>query len=138
MISQSVLPTHHASIFPAKGRRVVKMAAKIEAGASFSKWKKWNKTLEKFKSSHQVEFSVLCIKNVASAYRRLSPKVVQHPYDHKYAHAQYGCFPSGKPNFKNAPQSTEIRGIQPVNNTSTNTADRVTLSIKHQTPLLTG
>ena len=34
MISQSVLPTHHASIFPAKSTRVVKMAARIEAGAS--------------------------------------------------------------------------------------------------------
>ena len=41
MISQSVLPTHHASIFRAKGTRVVKMAVIIEAGASFSKWEKW-------------------------------------------------------------------------------------------------
>ena len=40
MINQSVLPTHHASIFPAKGTRVIKMAARIEAGASFSKWEK--------------------------------------------------------------------------------------------------
>ena len=46
MISQSVLPTNHASIFPAKGTRVVKMAARIAAGASFSKWEKWNKTLK--------------------------------------------------------------------------------------------
>ena len=51
MISQSVLPTHHASIFPAKGTHVVKMAARIEAGASFSNWEEWNKTLENFKSS---------------------------------------------------------------------------------------
>ena len=78
MISQSVLPTHHASIFPAKSTRVVKMAARIEAGASFSKWEKWKKTLENFKSSDQVEFIVgplLCSKNVAAANRRLSPKV---------------------------------------------------------------
>ena len=33
MISQSVLPTHHTSIFPAKSTHVVKMAARIEAGA---------------------------------------------------------------------------------------------------------
>ena len=52
MISQSVLPTHHASIFPAKSTRVVKMAARIEAGAFFSKCEKWNKTLENFISSH--------------------------------------------------------------------------------------
>ena len=32
MINQSVLPTHHASTFPAKGTCVVKMAARIEAG----------------------------------------------------------------------------------------------------------
>ena len=50
---QSVFPTHHASIFPAKCTRVVKLTARIEAGASFSKWEKWNKTLENFKSSHQ-------------------------------------------------------------------------------------
>ena len=73
--SQSVLPTHHASIFPAKSTRVVKMVARIEAGASFSKWEKWNKMFENFKSSHQVESSVLCSKNVASANRRLSPKL---------------------------------------------------------------
>ena len=45
MISQSVLPTHHASIFPAKCTSVVKMAARIEAAASVLKWEKWNKTL---------------------------------------------------------------------------------------------
>ena len=84
MINQSVLPTHHASIFPAKSTHVVKMAARIEAGAFFSKWEKWNKLLENFKSSHQVEFSILCNKNVAAASRRLSPKIVHHPYDHKY------------------------------------------------------
>ena len=49
MISQSVRPTRHASIFQAKCTCVVKMAARIEAGASFSKWEKWNKTLENFK-----------------------------------------------------------------------------------------
>ena len=37
MISQSVLLTHQASIFPAKGTPVVKMAARIEAVAFFSK-----------------------------------------------------------------------------------------------------
>ena len=83
MIRQSVLPTHHASIFPAKSTCVVKMAARIEASASFSKCEKWNKTFENFKSSHQVEFSVLCSKNLAVANRRLSPKVVHHPYEHK-------------------------------------------------------
>ena len=36
MISQSVLPTHDASIFPAKSTHVVEMAARIEAGAFFS------------------------------------------------------------------------------------------------------
>ena len=71
VISQSVLSTHHASIFPAKGTRVGKMGARIEAGISFSKWEKWNKTFENFKSSHQVEFCVVCSKNVAAANRRL-------------------------------------------------------------------
>ena len=50
MISQAVLPTHHASIFPAKSTRVVKMVARIAAGASFSNWEEWKKTLENFKS----------------------------------------------------------------------------------------
>ena len=67
MISQSALLTHHASISPAKGTRVVKMTARIEAGASFSKRDMWNNTLVNFKSNHQVEFSVLCSKNVVSA-----------------------------------------------------------------------
>ena len=144
MISQSVLSTHHASIFPAKGTRVVKMAARIEAGASFTKWEKWNKTLENFKSSHQVEFSVLCSKNVDSANGRLSSKVVHHQYDHKYAHAQYGQ--RGYPKFRTSPQSTEIRGIQnrllspytkyPMKLTPT--TDRVTLTIIHHHPQLTG
>ena len=40
MISQSVLLTHHDSIFPAKSTRVAEMAATIEAVASFSKWEK--------------------------------------------------------------------------------------------------
>ena len=82
LISKSVLPTQKAC--------VVKMAARIEAGASFSNREEWNKMLENFKSSHQVEFSVLCSKSIAAANRRLSPNVVQHPYDHKYARAQYG------------------------------------------------
>ena len=115
VISQSVLPTHHASIFPAKGTRVVKMAVRIEDGASFPKWKKWNKTLENFNSSHVVGFSVLCSNNVADANKRLSPKVVHHAYDHKYAHAQYGCIHSGKPKSCSSglcPQSTEIKAIQ--------------------------
>ena len=111
MISQSVLPTHHASIFAGKGTRVVKMAARAEAGASSSKWEKWDKTLENFKSSHQVEFSVLCSKNIASANSRPSPKVVHHSYtflyEHKYAHAQYGCIHSGKPKLGLRPK---IRG----------------------------
>ena len=46
MISQSVLPTHHASIFSAKSTRVDKMAARIEAAVCFSIWEEWNKTLE--------------------------------------------------------------------------------------------
>ena len=46
MISQSVHATHHASISPAKNTRFIKMAARIEATASFSKWEKWDKTLE--------------------------------------------------------------------------------------------
>ena len=148
MISQSVLPTHQDDIFPAKSTRV-KMAVRKEAGASFTKCEKWNKTLENFKSSHQVEFSELCSKNVAAANRRLSPTVVHHPYDHKYAHAQYGCIHSGKP----MSQSSGVRFNQPklwlfktvyyipytkYPITLTLTADRVTLSIRHQHPLLKG
>ena len=109
MISQSGVPTHQTSIFPTKGTHVVKMAARIEAGASFSKWEKWNKTLGNFKSSHQVECSVLCSKNVAAAYRRVSPQVVHHPFDHKYAHAHYGCIHLGKPRSR----SSELRPNQP-------------------------
>ena len=108
MLSQSVLPTHHASIFSAKGTRAVKMAARIEACASFSKWEKWNKTLENFKYSHQV-VNVLCSTNVDAANRRLSPKTVNHPYDHKYAHAQYGCIHSGKQRSR----SSGLRHNQP-------------------------
>ena len=143
MISQSVIPTHHASIFPAKGTCVVKMAARIEARAFFSKREKCNKTLENFKSSHQVEISVFCTKNVAAANSRLSPKVVHHPLDHKYAHAQYGCIYSGKPrNLSsglrlNQPKSGLFKTVyyRPYTKypmTLTPTADRVTLSIKHQ------
>ena len=98
MISQSVLLTHHASILPANGTRVVKIAARREAGASFSKWEKWNKTLENFKSSHRVEFCVLCNKKVAAANSRLSPKVAHH----KFAHAQYGCIHFGKPRSRSS------------------------------------
>ena len=105
MISQSVFPTHHASIVPAKSTCVFKMAAIVEAGASSSKWEKWNKTFESCKSSHQVEFSVLCSKNVAAAKRRLLLKVVHHPFDHKYAHIQYGCINSGKPRSRNSKPS---------------------------------
>ena len=103
MISQS----HQASIFPAKSTRVVKMAARIEAVASFSKWEKWNRKLENFKSSHQVEFSVLCSKNVAAANRRLSPKVVQQLYDHKYAHALAA--------FIRASRGAEVQYSVPIN-----------------------
>ena len=105
MINQSVLSTHHACIFPAKCTCVAKMASRIKAGASFSKWEKWNKTLENF---NQVELSVLCSKNVAAANRRLSPKVVNHPFDHKYAHTRYGCIHSGKPRSRSS-------GLQPIN-----------------------
>ena len=76
MISQSVLHTHHATIFPTKSTRVIKMAARIEAVAFFSNWKEWNKMLDNFTSSYQVEVSVFCSKCVAAANRRLSPKVV--------------------------------------------------------------
>ena len=149
MISQSVFPTHHASIFPAKSTRVVEMAARIEAGASFSNWEEWNKTLENFKSSHRVEFTIglLCTKNVAAANRRLSSKFVYHPYDHKYAHAQYGCSHPGKPRRRNSglrpnqPKlglfKTYYHPYSKYSMTWTPTADRVTLSIIHQHPLLT-
>ena len=115
MISQSVLPTHHAPIFPAKSTHVVKMAARIEAGASFSNWEEWNKTLENFKSCHQVEFFVLGSKSIAAAKRKLSPKVVQHPYDHKYAHAYlwlHSFEQVEETKFRTAPQSTESKDNQ--------------------------
>ena len=112
MISQSVLQTHHVSMFLSKGRRDVKMAARIKADAPFSKCEKWDNTLENFKSSHQVEFRALCSKNVAAANRRLSPKVVHHPYDHKYAHARHSFAQAEEPKFRSAPQLTEIRAIQ--------------------------
>ena len=76
---------------------VVNMAARIEAGASFSNWEEWNKGLENFKSGHQVELSAYCAARVFLLRGRLSPKIVQHSYDQKYAHAQYGCIHSGKP-----------------------------------------
>ena len=137
LISQSVLPTQKAC--------AVKMAAIIEAGASFSNREEWNWTLENFKSSHQVEFSVLCSKSIAAANRRLSPKVVQHPYDHKYARAQYGYIYSGnrKLGLFKIVYDHSIHQVaygisnhcwqgHPVNKTQSLTADRVTLSIRHQ------
>ena len=107
MISRSVLLTQNASIFPAKSTRVAEMATRIAAAASFSKWEKWNKKLENFNSSQQVEFSVLFSKNVAAANRRLSLKVVQQLYDHKYAHALAA--------FIRASRGAEVQDCAPIN-----------------------
>ena len=115
IISQSVPPTHHASIFSAQGTCVVKMAARIEAGASFSNWEKWNKTLKNFKSNHQVAYSVLCIKNVAAANRRLSSKVVciTHLITNALTLSMAAFIRASRgAEFRTSPKSTEIRAIQ--------------------------
>ena len=111
MINQSMFPKHQPLFFPTKSTRVVKMAARIEVDAYFSNWEEWNKTLENYKSSHQVESSVFCSKIIAAANRRPSPKVVQHPYmyDDKYAQVQYGCIHSDKPTSR----SSGLRPNQP-------------------------
>ena len=84
------------------------MAARIESGASILKWEKCNKTLENFKSSHQVEFSVICSKNVAAAIRRLSSKIVHRLFDHKYPTL---CMAA----FIQANRGTEVQNCAPIN-----------------------
>ena len=133
MIRQSVLPTHHASIFPAKSTHVVKMAARIEAGASFSNWEEWNKTLENFKSSHQVEFIVLGSKSIAAAKRNRRRLCSTHMITNTLT-LIYGFIHSGKSTRRSSGlrlNQPKVRIIKIVSNHPT------LISIWHQHPMLT-
>ena len=113
MISQSVFPTHQASIFPAKSTHVVKMVARIEAGAAVSKWEK-RKTLKLaikwnflYSEARTLLLQIegyrrrLCITNLITNTLTLSMAA--------FIRARILCS-----SFldKDKPQSTEIRAIQ--------------------------
>ena len=132
MISQSVLPTHHASIFPVKNTRVVKMAARIEAGASFSNWEEWNKTLANFKSS-QIKLNLLysaaralLLRNEGYRRRLCNTHMITNNVHSRlvWLHS-FGQAEESK--FRTATQSTEIASNHPT-----------LISIWHQHPPLTG